>query len=260
MEARARSNRSVVLAARGQAVRADRDLAIAARLFAAAGQELESAHAVHNRADVAFLTGDLPAALGFLDEAATRYTALSVVSRNLALDRCTVLLAAGLAAEALAETDEAIRRHGRDGGQATRMAELLFAAARAAHAAGEPSTATARAAAACELFRAQRRPWWHARASFVLLQARHADGERGIQLCVQAARIANTLDELGAEETPTAHLLAGRLAAEQGRTLEADRHFGRAARFRHRGPTFGARPAGWPTPCGPRPGPPHAPP
>jgi tetratricopeptide (TPR) repeat protein len=243
-EARSRSHRFLVYAARGQAARADRDLAIAARLFAAAGQELESAHSVHNRADVAFLIGDLPAALGFLDEAGARYAALSVFSRNLALDRCTVSLAAGLSKEALAETDEAIRRHTRDGGQATRMAELLFAAARAAQAAGEPSVAAARAATACEMFRAQRRDWWHARASFVLLQSRYAGGERGARLRAQAARIADGLDNLGAEETSAAHLLAGRLAADQGRTIEADRHFARAARFRHRGPTFG-RAAGW---------------
>src|SRR5205814_7220457 len=52
------------------------------------------------------------------------------------------------------------------------------------------------------------------------------------------------LDELGAEETPTAHLLAGRLAAAKGLLAEADRHLARAALFRRRGPTFGYA-AGW---------------
>ncbi|WP_173162687.1 tetratricopeptide repeat protein [Phytohabitans suffuscus] len=60
-EARSRSHRFLVYAALGQAARADRDLAIAERLFAAAGQELESAMAVHNRADVALQSGDIPA-------------------------------------------------------------------------------------------------------------------------------------------------------------------------------------------------------
>ena len=243
-EARARNHRFLIYAAHGQAARADRDLAVAERLFATVGQELESAHAVHNRAYVAFLTGDLPAALGFLDRADARYTTLSVFNWDLALDRCAVLLAAGLSTEALDQTDDAIRRHTREGGLARRLAELQFAAARAARAAGQPGVAAERAAAARDLFRAQRRYWWHARASFVLLQARYDDGERSPQLRQRVGHIADRLDTLGAEETPTAHLLAGRLAAEQGRAGQADRHFERAARFRHRGPTFG-RAAGW---------------
>jgi tetratricopeptide (TPR) repeat protein len=243
-EARSRNHRFLVYCELGQAVRADRDLAAAERLFAAAGQELESAMAVHSRAAVAFQAGDLPAALGFLDEAEARYAALSVLNPTLSLDRCAFLLAAGLAREALAVADEAIRRHGGDGGQATKKAELLFAAACAAQAAGEPAAAARRATAARDLFRGQHRPWWQSRASFVLLESRYGAGERGEPLRAQASRIADRLDTLGAEETATAHLLAGRLAAEQGRNLEAERHFARAARFRHRGPTFG-RAAGW---------------
>jgi tetratricopeptide (TPR) repeat protein len=243
-QARAHNHRFLVYAMLGQAARADRDLVIAGRLLAEAGQELESAMAVHSRADVAFQSGDLPAALSFLDQAGERYAALSVVKQGLPVDRCAVLMAAGLAAEALVVTDSAIRRIDRDGAYATKKAELLFAAARAAQAAGEPATAAERAAAARDLFRAQRRPWWQARASFVLLQSRHQAGDRSGRLRAQASRIADHLDQLGAEEAPTAHLLAGRLAADRGRAAEADRHLARAARFRHRGPTFG-RPAGW---------------
>ena len=244
-EARSRSHRFLVYAARGQVARADRDLAIAGAVSSPPPGRNWSLSILYTTAPMSrSWRGDLPAALRLLDEADAGYSALSVFSRNLALDRCTVLLAAGLATEALAETDEAIARHRRDGGQATRMAELLFAAARAGQAAGEPSIAVARATAARELFRAQHRHWWHARASFVLLQSRYANGERGVHLRIQTARIANDLGALGAEETPTAHLLAGRLAAEQGRTQDADRHFSSAARFRHRGPTF-ARAAGW---------------
>lgn len=240
-EARARTQRFVVYIALGQAARADRDLAIADRLFASAGQELESAMVVHNRAYVTFQIGDLPAALGLLDEADARYRALSVYRPELPLDRCEVLLAAGLAAEALAVTDEAIREHA---WPATKRPELLFAAARAALAAGEPAMASARARMARDLFRVQQREWWAARASFILLQARHRLGERTGRLYTQVGRVADRLEALGAEETATAHLLAGRIAAEQGRVSDADRHLARAARFRHRGPTFG-RAAGW---------------
>ena len=240
-EARARTSRFGVYSAVGQAAHADRDLAIAARLYAQAGQELESATAIHNRADLAAQAGDLPAALGFLDEAANRYAALDYFSADLIFDRCKVLLAAGLAAEALSEADAALDALA---GRSAERAELLFAAARAAQAAGRPEVAADRAAAARDLFRAQRREWWRARATFVLVQARADAGGRDGRLRAQAGRIADRLDALGAEEAPTAHLLAGRLAAADGRLDDADRHLARAARFRGRGPTFGHA-AGW---------------
>ncbi|HEV7713384.1 MAG TPA: CHAT domain-containing protein [Asanoa sp.] len=241
-EARARNHRFGVYAIVGQAARADRDLVIAERLFAQTGQLLESAMAVQNRADVAGQAGDLPAALAFLDEAAARYAALGVVNPDLAFDRCKVLLAAGLAAEALAEADAAVAVQ--RAGRSVKKAELLFAAARAAQAAGRPEQAVARAGAARDLFRAQGRAWWQARASFVLLQARYAAGDHDGRLRSAAGRLADRLDELGVEEAPTAHLLAGRLAASAGRLADADRHLDLAARFRHRGPSYG-RAAGW---------------
>jgi tetratricopeptide (TPR) repeat protein len=241
-EARARTHRFVVYAIVGQAARADRDLEIAERLLALTGQVLESAMAVHNRADVAVQAGDLPAALAFLDEAAARYTRLGVVSADLAFDRCKVLLAAGLAAEAFAEADAAVALH--SAGRSVGKAELLFAAARAAQAAGRPGDAVQRARAARDLFRAQRRPWWQARASFVVLQARYDSGDHSGRLRADVGRLADRLEELGAEEAPTAHLLAGRLAIAHGRLAEADRHLDRAARFRRHGPSYG-RAAGW---------------
>ncbi|MDQ7909300.1 CHAT domain-containing protein [Phytohabitans sp. ZYX-F-186] len=242
-EARSRTHRFLVYAALGQAARADRDLAAAERLLAGAGQEMESAMAVHNRADLALQGGDIPRALGFLDEAAERYAALGVNRPNLAIDRCGVLLAAGLAAEAVAVADEAVRRAG-TGGERTKVAELLLAAARAALAAGRSAEASTRAADARDLFRRQGRPWWQARAAFVVTQSRYAAGERGARLLGQAVDLAHRLDALRAEEAPAAHLLAGRVAAGLGRAADAERHLASAARFRHRGPTFGHA-AGW---------------
>ncbi|MFC0529409.1 CHAT domain-containing protein [Phytohabitans kaempferiae] len=242
-EARSRTHRFLVYAALGQAARADRDLATAERLLAGAGQELESAMAVHNRADLALQGGDIPRALGFLDAAGERYAALGVTRPNLAIDRCAVLLAAGLAGEAFTVADEAVRRAG-TGGDRTKVAELLLTAARAALAAGRFPEASKRAAAARDLFRRQGRRWWHARASFVVAQSRYAAGERGARLLRQAVELAHRLDALRAEEAPAAHLLAGRLAAGLGRAADAERHLARAARFRHIGPTFGHA-AGW---------------
>ncbi|MGN9911365.1 CHAT domain-containing protein [Phytohabitans sp. LJ34] len=243
-EARSRTHRFLVYAALGQAARADHDLAIAQRLLADAGQEMESAMAVHSRADLALQGGDIPRALGFLDEAGERYAALGVTRPNLAIDRCAVLLAAGLAAEAVTVADEAVRRAG-TGGERTKVAELQLVAARAAVAAGRPAEAIERAAAARDLFRRQGRQWWHARAAFVVTQSRYAAGERGARLLAQAADLAHRLEALRAEEAPAAHLLAGRLAAGLGRRTDvAERHLASAARYRHRGPTFGHA-AGW---------------
>jgi tetratricopeptide (TPR) repeat protein len=240
-EARARTARFGVYAIVGQAARADRDLAVAERLFAEAGQELESATVVQNRADVAVQAGDLPAALAYLDEAAKRYDRLGLHWPDLVFDRCKVLLAAGLADEALAEADAGVARLAR---RSSDRAEVLFVAARAAQAAGRPDGAAKRAQAARNLFRAQGRSWWTARAAFVLVQSRYDAGRRDGRITAQAARIANRLDELGAEEAPAAHLLAGRLAAGSGRMADADRYLARAARFRRRGPTYGHA-AGW---------------
>ncbi|MDX6282286.1 MAG: hypothetical protein QOH03_3357, partial [Kribbellaceae bacterium] len=240
-EARSRTHRFLVYAALGQATRADHDLVVAEQLLTAEGQDLESAMAIHNRADLAYQSGDLPEALGFLDEAAARYAALETSWPSFAIDRSAVLLAAGLASEALACAEEALAN---ETGMGTARADLLFAAAQAAQAAGQTALAGERAAGAAELFRRQGRQSWQARASFVVLQSRHAAGQRGARLSTQAGRLADRLDELHSTEAASAHLFAGRLAAEVGRQDEADRHLATAARFRRRGPAYGHA-AGW---------------
>ncbi|WP_433040449.1 CHAT domain-containing protein [Dactylosporangium sp. CS-033363] len=240
-EARARSNRFGVYVTFGDAARAERDLAIAERLFARTGQELELAFTVHNRAELAVLAGDLPAALARLDEAEERYTRLGATVSDLVFDRCRVLVAAGLAAEALALADAGVTRLPE---RSADRAEMLFFAARAAQAAGRPADAAERARAARDLFKAQHRQWWAARAAFVLVQSRHDAGRRDGRTVADAARIADRLDALHAEEAGAAHMLAGRLAAHGGRLAEADRHLARAARLGLRGPPYGLA-AGW---------------
>ncbi|MFI5908271.1 CHAT domain-containing protein [Dactylosporangium sp. NPDC051541] len=243
-EARARNHRFLVYAELGQAARADRDLAAAIRLFAAAGQDLESAMAVHSRADVAYQRGDLPAALRLLDEAQARHTALGVFRPALAIDRAAVLLAAGLATEALATTEATLHRYRARGGDATKRAELLFGAAVSAQAAGLPDRAAGHAAAAGALFARQGRARWRDRAAFVALQVRLDAGAADPGLPGRVSRLADRLERWRAPEAPAAHLLAGRLAVQRGRTAAADRHFAHAAAARHRGPSFGQA-TGW---------------
>src|SRR5262249_41076029 len=158
-EARALTTRALVHLARGSAHRAELDLGRADHLFAASSQDLEVAFTWHNRGLVAFRSGDLPAALACLDEAGRRYERLTLLRPALAADRCAVLLAAGLPADAFAETDAAVRGFPRSRAWATKRAELLLSAARAALAAGEPELAAARAGSARRMFAAQVRGW-----------------------------------------------------------------------------------------------------
>ena len=181
-EARSHNYRGFVQLALGGTKRADADFAVAERLYAATGQEFEYAEARQNRGLVAFSRGDLPTALGYLDEAGRRFAAVGVVWPELTIDRCGVLLAAGLSTEALTEMDQAIVRMEAEGAQATKRGELWFAAAAAALATGDLLAAQDRADRARRLFSAQHREWWSVRSSMVQLEARYLSGERGPHL------------------------------------------------------------------------------
>ncbi|MCE0446898.1 hypothetical protein LT493_27075 [Streptomyces tricolor] len=134
--ARALTLRATVHLAVGAVDRAVADFTAAERLWDTTGQEHDKADAVESRGLAAFRSGDIPAALRLLDEAEERYAKLGTPTYNLSIRRCEVLMAAGLAPEALAEADAAIALLDRMGGQSTRKAELLLAASWAARSAG----------------------------------------------------------------------------------------------------------------------------
>ncbi|MGW0880299.1 CHAT domain-containing protein [Streptomyces sp. NPDC002671] len=242
--ARALTLRATVHLALGAVDRADADFTAAERLWETTGQEHDKADAVESRGLAAFRSGDIPAALRLLDEAGERYAKLGTPTFMLSVRRCEVLMAAGLAPEALAEADVAITLLDRIGGQSTRKAELLLAAARAARSAGDPHTAIARAAVAVRLFAAQRRPWWETHAQLVLIEARVAAGRSSGRLVADAAAVAERLASFGSPAAPEASLLAGRIALALGWTADAERHLAVAARSRHGGPPP-ARLTGW---------------
>ncbi|MEU7305152.1 CHAT domain-containing protein [Streptomyces sp. NPDC007206] len=242
--ARALTLRATVHLALGAVDRAVADFTAAERLWDTTGQEHDKADAVESRGLAAFRSGDIPAALRLLDEAEERYAKLGTPTYMLSLRRCEVLMAAGLAPEALAEADATIALLDRIGGQSTRKAELLLAAARAARSAQDPDTAAARAAVAVRLFAAQRRPWWETHARLVLLEARAAAGRRSGRLVADAAAVAEKLASFGSPAAPEASLLAGRIALALGRPADAERHLAVAARSRYGGPPP-ARVTGW---------------
>jgi hypothetical protein len=243
--ARALTTRGLVRLSLNDTTRAAADLSHAQRLFAMTGQEVENAYAWHNRGLVAFRCGDLPAALSLLNEAAQRYRVLAVPVPDLSIDRCAVLLTAGLPHDALLEADRAIGRLEAGRGQPAKRAELLLTAASAALDAGFPQAALSRARAAGQLFRAQRRTWWHAHARFILVRAGYLAGPASAQLLRQAGECAAVLDRLGSGQAPQARLLAGRVALALGRARGADHHLTLAARSRLRpGPPL-SRANGW---------------
>jgi len=244
-EARAVVWRAAVYLALGDIEQADRDYARAEALWLECGQQAEYASARQERGVAAYARGDLPTALAHLDHAQTLFDQLGIFAAELFADKCTVLLAAGLAQDALSEVNAAVARIERDHGSATRRAELLYSSAVAAAATGDLSQAQERSAEALRLFRRQQRPWQAARAELALLLCRFAEGEdRSAALLQAARRVTARLDELDPPRAVDAHLLIGRLALARGRRDEAARHLRIAAAARHRG-QLRTRSAGW---------------
>ncbi|HEY0934297.1 MAG TPA: CHAT domain-containing tetratricopeptide repeat protein [Trebonia sp.] len=234
-EARALHHRATAYAALGRTERADRDYARAETLYAASGQDLEYANARGERGAAAHASGDLPVALAHLDQARRLFEQLGVFEPEVAVNQCTVLLAAGLAADAVRMAEAAAARIERDGGSAARRAELLYSCALAATAARDLDLARHRSAEALRLFRGQQRPWWAARAELVLLQCRFAQGDHSPAVARSAQRVAARINEVDATLAVDAYLLAGRLAIARGQPGRAGRYLRAAAAARSRG-------------------------
>jgi tetratricopeptide (TPR) repeat protein len=244
-EARALHWRAAVYLAMGDIGRADRDYARVEALWLECGQQADYAYARQERGLAAHARGDLPTALAYLDNAQALLDGLDIFMADLFVNKCTVLLAAGLAQDALREVNAAVARIEQDHGSATRRAELLYSSAVAAAATSDFSLAQDRSAEALRLFRRQQRLWWAARAELALLLCRFAEGEDRSAAQLQAARrVTARLDELDPPRAVEAHLLTGKLALARGRRDEAARHLQTAANARHRG-QLRTRSTGW---------------
>jgi tetratricopeptide (TPR) repeat protein len=242
--ARALNTRAGIYLRLGSTSRADADYVSAIRLYSTIGQELEALAPMLNRALTAFASGDLPAALAYLDAATLSYQRLKVPAMPLRVDRCAVLLAAGLVGDALAEAEAALREIEEIHGRLTNKAELLLMAANCALAATQSQAALDWAQAAYRMFRSQRSAWRQAHAARVLVQARYEVGPVSAPLLREANRSAARLDALGSSDAAQAHLLAGRIALDLGRRDDAERHLAALARTRRRGPAL-SRVSGW---------------
>ena len=244
-EARALHHRATAYFALGDIDRADRDYARAETLYAECGQNLEYANVREERAVAAHARGDLPTALAHLDHARGLFDQLGVFEAELVVNRCTVLLAAGLGRDALHEADAAVTTIEREHGSAARRAELVYSSALAATATAEFGLAQERSEEALRLFRRQQRPWWAARAELTLLLCRFGeDMDRAAALLPAARRVTARLDTMDFARAVDAHLLTGRIALTAGRRDEAARHLRTAANARHRG-QLRTRGVGW---------------
>jgi len=242
--ARALNARASAYLGLGSTSRADADYVSATRLYSDIGQELEALYPMVNRALTAFASGDLPAALAYLDAARPSFLRLKVPTTRLRSERCAVLLAAGLAGDALTEAEAALREMEQIHGRLTEKAELLLTAADCALAAARPQAALDWAQAAYRMFRSQRSAWRQAHAARVLVQARYEVGPVSAPLLREANRVAMRLDALGSSDAAQAHLLAGRIALDLGRRDAAERHLAAVARTKGRGPAL-SRASGW---------------
>jgi tetratricopeptide (TPR) repeat protein len=242
--ARALNVRATAYLRLGSTSRADADYVAAIRLYSTIGQELEALAPMLNRALTAYASGDLPAALAYLDAATPSYQRLQVPTITLRVKRCTVLLAAGLVDDALAEAEAALGEIEEIHGQVTEKADLLLMAANCALAAAQPQVALDRAQAAYRMYRSQRSTWRQAHAARVLVQARYEVGPVSAPLLREANRSAARLDALGSSDAAQAHLLAGRIALDRDRRDDAERHLAALARTRRRGPAL-SRVSGW---------------
>ena len=223
-EGRALGHRAKAYLALGAVDRADADYVRSEELFAAAGQRLEYAAALHDRGTTAFARGDLPAALTLLDGAQHVVDELDVFEPEIDVTRVQVLLAAELHRDALRVADEGVERSIRQHGSAARRAELQFTAALAASAAGDSSTAVSRSAEALRMFRRQQRAWFAAHAELVLLESRFDTGDTSAALLRRATRLAESLEGVDTAIVPEARLLCGRLALARGRRSVAIDH------------------------------------
>ena len=203
-EARALNLRAFVRIARAEFAEAERDLHGAEALFTRREQRLEVLHVRHNLATIRFFRGDVPGALAAFAALASAYADLGDAHLELVLDQASVLLAAGLSAEAVDVLGSASSWAD---SRPRAKAELLTMRAAAQLGAGRPELALEDARAARRLLLGRQRDWWRTRADLVALRAR-SDLGRGSRRA--AVALADSLAHDRTEDAVLAQLLAGR--------------------------------------------------
>lgn len=242
--ARALMTRALVHMEIGAARHADSDLSQALYFFTLTGQKAEAARATHNRGWLRYRVGDLPGALDFLGRASEQFAATSVDEPSVELDRCVVLLAAGLPSDALRHAQAALDRKRSRSILGYYRGDVELVAAKAALAVGEGSRATQHAAAARRVFKSQGRERDALLSDLTQAQARWAVGNGDPRFCDHVGKLADDLRRIRSPETTAASLLAGLAALHDGRIELGRSHLRLAAMQRFRGPAL-SRVTGW---------------
>jgi tetratricopeptide (TPR) repeat protein len=205
--ARALSNLGFLLSNLGRAEEAEAVLAQAEPLHVKVGQHYEAAFVRQNLAWCAYRRGDLPAALHHFAVAQERFALAGTETSLVLADRCEVMLAAGLAKDALACAREAheVMLRSRDSSPVS-QATTLLSVANAALAAGDRPGAESAARRARQLFSRGRSEVGAALAGLALIQSRATATTADARRCRE---IAETLESRGRNESLAAHLLGG---------------------------------------------------
>lgn len=239
LEARARSNRAIVLTYQGDTERALADLEIAERLAREHGQFLLAGGAAHNHGFTAGRRGDIVTALASFDRADRLYERVGHPGRCigvLAADRCEVMILAGLHDEARSNAELAVRSL-EDVDDVNDLAEALLLLARACLAQGDHAAAHAAALDVRDRFRSAGREGWATVADHLAVRAATAEDSLHDESTVAgAADLARRLDALGwTTDAVDVHVSTAEMAIAAGRPDIAREHLGAAARGRHHG-------------------------
>ncbi|BEL04697.1 CHAT domain-containing protein [Actinoplanes sichuanensis] len=230
-QAKVLNNRGVLQAYRGRSGPAEADLLRAEELYGKLGQDLAVADVRWNRGFAAGRAGQVVAALTHLAAAEEHYVGNHLSAALIMMDRCDVLLSAGLHEEAREVAAAAVRELARRR-MAADLAEARLLLAAAALACGATDEARKAARLAGRAFDQQGRPGWAAVARYMLIRTDWAAGRHGPDLLRAAVAGSEELRAGGwAVAAADAALIAARCALAAGRTEEATellRHTGRA--------------------------------
>lgn len=247
-EARALSNRSLLMTSRRLFAAAESDLLRAQSLCEAEGLRVQGAYVVHNLGCVAADRGDIPGALEHFDRAEQAYGALGIEVGALWVDRAKVLLSVRMMTEARAAAETAARTLA-SLGREVHLPEAQLILSTVALVQNDLQAAASTAQEAARAFARQGRSEWLALARYAVLQAQVSAAEQGTAtragLTRRLGTVATELDQAGwTVPALGARVLAGRIALAEGRHRAARTQLARVARARRFGPAD-ARSRAW---------------
>ncbi|HEV8560016.1 MAG TPA: CHAT domain-containing protein [Actinophytocola sp.] len=226
-------NRGVMHAQRREFDLALTDLHAAEQVCAELGLDLGTGFVHQNLGFVYSRSGDVPAALAYLDRAETRFRALRSQLWSVLSDRAELLLSVRLIAEARAAAEEAVAACERER-RLLVLPEARLLLAQAALLDGDLPTAERQAAMARLDFTRHGKPDWAALAQLTVLRCRLAGGSGRRPGVPLLERIAGALAPNWPDQALEAWIAAA-LSLHNGRSGDRDRLLGLASVHRRHG-------------------------